>query len=363
MAITARQLATTITKFVYGATEAMMRNRKFLAIINDRGNMTMNNKGNDFRWQIQHREHQLVGLADSPQLTFNPANLWVFATLPYRGYTMTDAIGIQEKSRNDGDQALIKVYDEMAERMMASAESKLGEEFYIDGNLAANVERFHGMESFLSASGATASTKVATNNDSYGGLNTALADKGGTWTGTWPTGTGDSEYDYHTPLLVNYNASGAGGFTSVASTTPWRTNCIEAMRYGIIKGRKNKTKNGQLDLIMLTDDMFQDFLNAQDDKTGNRITRGEGPSGLWRLGFAGDTVNFDGIDVTTEYGVPADTGYGIPLGQMELKSNNATLIDTKTFWDINSLSDKFALIILGNLCFKTIRNFVKFASY
>ena len=360
MAITARVIATTISKFVYEDTPAIFRNRKLWAILNDRGRITFNNAGKNFQWQVKYRQHDLMAYNDGQTIAFPPQNQWVDAVLDYRGYFMTDSVSIREKLQNAGDQALIDVFGGMAERMMEDTKEKLGEEAYIDGNLAANTARFHGLESFMSASGPLAGKKVAINNDSYAGLSTVLAAKGGTWNplGSWPTGTGDSEYDYWTPLLVNYIDTGFA-----AATPSWLANCIEALRYGIIKAKKNVNKDGAIDLVMLTDDMYQDFNNAYEDKMRLNISRDDGSSGLWKLGFR-DILNFDGVDVTYEYGVPAASGYGLPMGVIEMKSQHSTLIHPfAPFFDINSLADKFALSILGNLQFKQLRNFVKWGSY
>jgi hypothetical protein len=353
MAITAREIATTITQYVHDETVQVFRNRKLWSILNDRGRISFNNSGKNFQWQVRYRQNDLIGYSDGQTLTFPPQNLWVDASLEYRGYIMTDSIGKKEKLENKGDEALINVFQGMAKRMMEDAKDKLGQEFYVDGNLAANAARFHGIESFLSTSGPSAGNKVGINNDSYAGLSTALAAKGGTWSGTWPSGTGDSNYDYWTPLVVDYTNTGFA-----ASPASWKANCIEALRYGIIKGKKNVNKDGAIDLVMLTDDMYQDFTNAEDDKTMNRISRDDGSSGLWRLGFR-DIVNFDGIDITYEYGVPATYGYGLCMGMIEMKSLQPTLIDAEApFFDINTLADKFALTIFGNLQFEALRNFV-----
>lgn len=360
MAITARMINTTITKYIRKEVLAMLRNRKLWAILNDRGRITFNNSGagpnnNDFDWKVQYRQVPMTPYSDGQTLTFAPQNLWKSAALDYRGYTMQDSIGILEKLKNKNDEAIIKVFDDIAMRMMTSAKDKLGEELYVDGNAAANLGRFHGFESFLSATAGSAGAKVAVNNDSYAGLSTVLgAYASNSWNGTWPTGTGDSEIDFWTPLVVDYTNTG------FAATSPtWRVNCIEALRFGITKAKKNVNKDGAIDLVMMTDDMYIDFKNAEDDKTQNRISRDDGSSGLWKLGFR-DIMNLDGVDCTYEYGVPADTGYGLPMGVIEMMSLQDDLIKAKeVFWDINSLVDKFVLLIFGNLKFEQIRNFVK----
>jgi len=365
MAITARELATTITAYVHDETVATMRNRKLLAILNDRGQITFGHGGKNFQWQVQYRQHDLAAYSDGMPLNFSPQNLWVDALLDWRGYTMTDSIGMKEKLENKGDEALVEVIGGMTKRMTTNARQRLGEELYVDGYATGNNTRYHGLESFLHGVAAGAGSKIATNTGSYAGQSNVLQSKGGAWTpniGAWPTGKGDSQVDFWTPLLVDYSNTGFSGLTQ------FRQNCLECLPYGLTKAKKNQEKDGAIDLIMLTDDMYLDFRNAQEDKTRLVIERG-GSSGLYKLGFP-DVLNLDGIDVTYEYGVPIDSstslgfGYGLAMGVIELKSLQDELIHPVVpFFDINTLADKFALTIFGNLEFEQLRGFVKWAPY
>ena len=62
--------------------------------------------------------------------------------------------------------------------------------------------------------------------DTYAGLNTGLGHYAGsqTETGSWPSAA-DPEYDFHSPVVVNYTSTGFGG-----ATATWKDQCIEAMR-------------------------------------------------------------------------------------------------------------------------------------
>jgi hypothetical protein len=58
----------------------------------------------------------------------------------------------------------------------------------------------------------------------------------------------------------------------------------------------------------LNDELYRQFLEELDDSERLIVKRGDG-QGLYALGFT-DVVNFDGVDVTYEYGIPSGLGYG-----------------------------------------------------
>jgi hypothetical protein len=97
----------------------------------------------------------------------------------------------------------------MPRNLMADIEEAFGDELYVDGNASGNEGRIHGFESWLGNSGAATNGYVATPSDTYAGLSTTLGNYGGTWSTpprntNWPDGKGDPEYDFWSPLLVDY---------------------------------------------------------------------------------------------------------------------------------------------------------------
>ncbi len=362
MAEVNRIVTTTIKKYLRETEQAIFRNRKFWAMLNSKGQMVMNQTGISFDWEVEYKEHELQAYGDGGTITFTPSDNFKNAELDYRGYVIPDVITVKQKLMNRGQEALVDLYGKMISRMSAAAKDRLGSEFYVDGNAAGNGNRFHGLESVFGTSGAVAGEKHAAPSDTYAGLSTALANYGGSWTGTWPTGTGDPHYDFWSPLLVDATNTGWN-----ATTKTWPNTCLEALRYGIIKGKKNVNKDAQLDVIMLTDDRYTDFLNRLEDKTSLRVGPGrEGSSGLWKLGFT-DVQNFDGVDVTYEYGVSTGDssaiGYGIPMGQIVMRSLQGNLLEDDSDMDLATQSERFLVRMFGNLQFRQIRNFLKFKNY
>jgi hypothetical protein len=143
------------------------------------------------------------------------------------------------------------------------------------------------------------------------------------------------------------------------ATKTWANTAIEALRFGIIKAKKNKSKRGQLDLILANDELYRPFLSLLQTEERINVSPENGSSGLYKLGFT-EVTNFDGVDITYEYGVPAGVAYGWCMNLVELISTQGELfVPEGPDFDIASQSHRFSIDFIGNLKFEAIRNFVK----
>ena len=360
-----RVVNTTIRKYMKGEEVEILRNRKLTALLQSRGRVKYNQSGEQVDWKVRYKRAPLTGFADADTLTFPRRNRWKTAALPWRGYATTDSMTKKEKLMNKNTEAIVKIYDGVARILLEDIEDQFGDELYIDGNGTGNSKRIHGVESFFAATQtinistgaartANAADKVGYPNDTYAGLSTTLANYGGSWSGSWPTGTGDAHYDFWSPVLVNYTSTAFGG-----AADTWAAQGDEAMRWMIIKCQKNKSKRGQLDLILLDSELFNDLLNLVDAKERfiSRPNRTEGS--LAKLGFT-DMLNYDGVEVTWEYGVPSSVGYGFNVDHMELQSLQSQLfVPEGPDFDIASQSYRFSIDYFGNLKCSSPRNFGK----
>jgi hypothetical protein len=375
MADWARLANTTINEYLRGEEVQVMRNRKILALLQDRGRVTFNHNGLLLDWKVRYRRAPLTGFIDGDTLTFSRQNRWRTAQVDWRGYAMTDQMTEFEKQKNKGDAAIVKVWSEMAKLLIDDITDQFGDEPYIDGGAAGNNKRFLGIESFMGNSGAGTKQPIGKPNSTYAGNVCTLGNYGGTWTSTgsttdspggdWPTGTGDAHFDFWSPLIVDYTSaiatSTAAGTTGwQASTKTWANTCLEAVRYGIINSQKNKSKKSMLDLIALEIEMFRLFKDKAQTEEQLFVTRGDSGDGLYKLGFK-DVINFDGIDLTSEYGIPRFTGYGWNIDAVELCSLLDVLIKSKgPDYDMASDAYRFAVFIMGNFKFNNVRQFVKY---
>lgn len=350
-----RVVNTTISNYIRGEEVNILRNRKLTAMLKSKGRITMNWAGDDMNWKVRYKRAPMTGYADTDTLTFQRRDRWKTARLGWRGYSATDAMTKQERLKNRGVQAIINVYSQIAQSLLDDMQEGFSDELYIDGNATGNSKKMHGIESFCGSG--SVGTLVAAPDDSFAGLDTDLGGYGGTWTGTWPTGVGDANYDFWSPLLVNYTGSGWS-----AATKTWPNTCVEALRFAIIKSMKNKTEKGKLDVFFLNDELYRQFLGLLETKQRIAIQSNTSNSTLLKLGFT-DVQNFDGIDITYEYGTPADVGYGINCDQMEIRSMQSQLfVPDGPEYDIASKSWRFAIDFFGNAVWNP-RYHVKLKNY
>lgn len=344
---------TTIHKFIREVEDNVMRDRKLLAKLKAKGRLSFNWSGDLADWKVKYKRIPMQGYADSDVLTFSRRDEFKTAQLEWRGYAATNAMTEKERLMNRNVEAIIKYYSTIAESMMDSCTDQLADELYVDGAAAGNSKRWHGTETMFA--GATASSSgnspVGVNAATYAGLSTVLGNAGGSWTGSWPTGSGDAHYDFFTPLIVDYTSAittANGGWA--ASTKTWPNTCIEALRYGIIKSRKNRSAKGQLDLILLEGELYRQYLNALEAEQRITITRNQ-KGGLYELGF-GDMVSFEGVDISYEFGVPSNVGYGWATGETEIRClNDGIFTPVGPDKDLSTMTYRFAILNFGNMCF------------
>jgi hypothetical protein len=95
--------------------------------------------------------------------------------------------------------------------------------------------------------------------------------------------------------------------------------------------------------------MYRTYQSAMRAKERIVVERAADKSPLIALGFS-DIINQDGVDVTWEYGIPADTGYGFNCDMMELRSQQAQVfVPEGPDFDMASKSWRFSVDFFGNV--------------
>jgi len=365
----ARTSATTLAKHIREVEESMLRNFQLGALLESAGRINFNNSGEGFDWPVQYRLHKVEGNTGETQRNFARRNLWKTANLDFRGYQVTDTMYYREFRSNRGPEGIVKVFDNFVERLETSITEGLGGEYYVDGSATGNEQSWNGLESMFVLNGTVNSTSGAQRaanaadivgypNDTYAALSTVLGNYGGeNESGQyWPDGIADPEYDFWSPLVVNY--------TSTHADLPGTTNTFagqgdEAMRYAIINAQRNTSKNGQITNILLARDLYMALLNLIDDKERIAISS---ENSLRALGFK-NVLNFDGIEVSWEAAIASGVGYGLNYDNMELKSMDDALLRSEgPEYDIHSQSFNAVVSTLSNMKFSSPRNFFKLAA-
>ena len=352
-----RVIATTIVNHLREEEVATFRKFKVFALLESSGNVIMNQSGRGFDWNVRFRNAPVTGNTGDTPRTFSRVNMWKRAELPWRGFTTTDSIYRREMLENRGQQALVDVAGKMAERLQESLEQHLSYQPYRDGNASGAENDFHGMESFLQYAGTvdetasgpfTARTSGNTADrfgyptGNYAGLNCQLGyyggDRIGSSTARWPNCPVDPEADFWSPVVINYNASLFGG-------SDWKTNCVFAMREGIHQCKRNDSKEAQIDLVVLDRAMYIQFLNSYKSQDRIAVTKENG-------------LTLDNVEVTSEYAVPPGKGYGMSIGNMELRClENQLMVAEGPFFAEETQSYRYACSTLGNFKYRSPRNF------
>lgn len=357
-----RVVNTTIAKYFKGKEQEILRSRKWLALLNQKGRVFYNDSGKYMDWKVEYKRVPMIGWSGVEDITFAQHDRYKTCELDWRGYVAADAMTKFDRLKNAGPEAIINYWSEISENLRMDMEDHFGDELYIDGNAAGNSKRLHGIESFLGAGSNSTDQPIAFPSDTYAGLSTALGNYGGEWqedtaVSTWPTGSGDAHYDFFSPLLISYTSA-----QWAATGTTWADTCLEAMRYGLIHAGKNRNMNGQIDLTLLDRELYRIFCEKEAEKERIVVNRGTATTGLVALGFT-DTVNFQGADVTYEYGVPSGIGYGMNINNMELRSMQSQLfVPDGPDYDMAKKNWRFSIDFAGNLKFRP-RHFFKLAAY
>lgn len=360
----ARSIGTTIINYLREEELTTFRKFKVFAALEGSGNVIMNQSGRGIDWQIRYRNQPVSGNNGETPRVFARQNLWVDAQLPFRGYQVTDSIYKKEMLENRGQQALVQVAGKMASRLQESMEQYLSKEIWIDGNATGNELRFHGIESFMANAGTvdwTNGTQNATPSandmfgwpsDTYAGVNTALGAIAGSQSpgSSWPNGTCDPEFDFFSPIIVNYTSNRFGN----TGTQSWQLNCVEAVREGINQAKRNDTKESQIDMVIVDRKMYTQYQNRLDSKERILANNNEG---LRSYGFK-DVFQQDGVDISTEYAVPNNSGYGLSIANMELRCMEGNLMTAEgPFYNEELQSYRYVVSVIANLRFRSPRNF------
>ena len=365
----ARSSATTLAHHVKDVEEAMLRNFQIGALLESNGRVNFSNTGEGFDWPVQYRLHTVEGNTGETARNFVRRNLWQNPYLDIRGYQTTDSMYYKEFLSNKGPEGIVKVFDKFVERLETSMTQAFGGEYYVDGSASGNEQSWHGLESMFALNGTVTATSGAQRtanaadivgypNDSYAALSTVLGNYGGENESSqyWPDGIADGEFDFWSPLVVNYTTTHAD---LPSTTNTWAGQGDEAMRYAIINSQRNASKTGQITNILLARDLYMGLLNIIDDKERIAISS---ENSLRALGFK-QTVNFDGIEVSWEAGIESGVGYGLNYDNIELKSMDESLLRSEgPEYDIHSQAFVAAVSTLSNLKFSSPRNFFKLAA-
>lgn len=375
--IIARSFHSNIVKFLRQQEKACFRRFPVTDEIMSRGRIKYNAGGLGLQWEVQYKLHPTTGNDGTTPLTFANHDQWLNASLGYRGFSCTDSIYEKEMLENRGEEALVKVFGTMASRMERSMEEAFKFMPYRDGSsssdkLPQGIETFMTLTGTLDLSAGTApATRSANSADlvgwptgSYAGLTCTLGNYGGSYRTTiatsapymnWPMGQADTEFDFWTPIVGNYDSDSLPG-----STHTWAGQATAAIRFTHDHLNRNGNGNADANLCLMERSMYTDLCTLQETKEHTYVT--DAKPGAKQYGF-GPSIYVDTLRCQADYALTSRVAYIFNLNDLEVVSMYPTLFKTNTEpdYDMPSQSYRYASLALLNLKFSSPAKYAKLA--
>jgi len=352
--------------YLKGRADNTIRNRLLLMLLAKNGRIKYNATSHKLYWDVKAGQRVIEAYGDDGVINFQRSDLHEQLNIDWRGYKMSDRMTEKQRLMLGDMTAIINRYSGIAEDMMDDLQDGFCGELFIDGYLASNTNRLHGLESFFGEAGTeVAADRVAEPTDSYGGHNTNIATRGGTWSTTsgvtapntvlatdWPDGNGTADYDWNSPKIINYTSSNWG-----TGSTTWADNCERVLGQTTIWTTLTGGKKGRPTLYLLSGDLFYDYQNKMRAKYRISVPHSEAND----LGFS-DTLNQDGVMIQADFDCPAATGYGLNINQMCLESLDSVLFSSRgPEYDINTDGYLWLIGFFGNARYN-VKHFSKLAA-
>lgn len=341
--------------YLRGAFDLTTRRRILWALARQKGRIKTGYSSFQLNWQAEVEDIPIQTYGDMGLIEYATHDVHRRLTLDWRGYVATHRFTLLQSLMSQGNTNLIKeTVTTSYQKMAQSLTNRMNSEMTVDGDTIIN--RFQGLETFLGHNtgfAVTASDKIAIPLDSYATRTTAPAQEGN-WSAAiaaasrpytnnanfpydWPDGTGDPQFDWHTPLLLNYTSTRYGGST-------WAANGEKALREMATWQMIRCGESSKPDLHLMTGTMFNDLRNSLGPLRQIIVPHKESQD----LGF-GDTLQLDGVGIYYDIAVPVGTFYTMAFDAMEVCIlGNEVLKNIGPFKDPKTLSDLMAVGLFGN---------------
>src|SRR5687768_16115295 len=100
-------------KYLKGAVDTTIRNRKLLAMLQSKGRIKYNESGEHLEWNVKHSEPPVETHTDGAVVDYSRHDLWRRLSVDWRGYKATDMYTDKERQMAKGPEALVKRYQDI----------------------------------------------------------------------------------------------------------------------------------------------------------------------------------------------------------------------------------------------------------
>lgn len=360
-----------IPEYLRDVLDTTVYKRLWMAMIQNRGRLTTGVNGSyESRFPLDWREAPVTTLAYGQDIAFAPQDYLKWGSLEWKALVAADLMHVIEYMKiANSPNTVVDRYKQIVPKLISAIKNQIGLQIYNNANASGKTEDFDGLETACGTVEAAGSITDATcdvldivaahsTTATYLGLPTYLS-QSGTWSTTmahsrgvqpnyvinsdWPEGSGDSEYGYRAPKLLNWSSSAWG-----TSAVTWESNCQRAISRAAmwIRNTAGGEGNGSSLMAMLSTNLMSGFKNSLRASTLILSPHKEAE----QLGF-GDVLNFEGVGVYSEYGCPINTGYILDMDDLELKFISKDIVESRGPFETPEGSYKWSAISLGNFKF------------
>lgn len=350
--------------------EAIYRNRLLYSMLRKKGRFKFNETGDQFTWLVKNKLPQPQGFSDFEEPTFQRRHRHVQATLGWKSWIATESLGWHSMQMNRGQQQLVDLGNDVLKSLTEGLKNYFASQFYENGADGASDNDLTGLEAVCGTGSATSTDKVADPSGTYAGLSKAINDAVG-WTTNlssgarpnatiatdWPLGggAGQENYDYWSPLLVNYASTAWGN-----GSTAWADNCLSVLReMKAWQERRCGSQNFKIDMFMCDTGMEIDLKNKLELRGRFMFPHKEAED----LGFP-ETPNYEGLMVKSEYNCPVNTGYMLPIDGIAVRCVTPDLfVSEGPVWSTVQQKMNWVLKTLLNAHFESPKFMAKVANF
>ncbi|KKL99535.1 hypothetical protein LCGC14_1813450 [marine sediment metagenome] len=341
--INARIETSAINAYTAKRIEPIYRKSVLMGMLKSRGRMNMGLSGKTAcDWFPRFRRRDIVAGDGNPvSISFPSTNTRRPCSLDWINYNLGESLTKMERLTTGGDpkNVLFKIVDDVIDQLGGDFEESFRLKLFEDGNATGSKE-ISGLETIFSVNGVVSGSMAGDPNDNYAGQSTALGVTGD-WTPDsgdgWPTGTGDTEYNWWSPLVVDYQNSGWE-----ATTKTWVNTWQEAVGYAITY--LSLLQTSPPDVLLLNGELLRLAKRSLQGIQRFEITQS---SELTKLGHK--TLQYEGLEIVTEYGIPSGVGYFLNFDKLELRSLQDVLFGKADDNDITTSTELLALDFYGQL--------------
>ena len=367
----------TLNAWIMEKIEPIYRKSVLWGMMKARGLIKYRQGGDFVNWKMRYlrREiNQILGAVTSTQ--FPNTSTEIPAQLGWSAYDLGESITKLERLKNQDKQWRIEdlvqsVLDELVPDFIESWRLKLWQDGnQIPGGLMGILSIFGGSSTpnganYTNPAAYAASTGkdgtsawwccTPNNSTTYAGVSTALGAlvndySNADLTQNFPLGQFSTGYNFNSPMMIDYNSKkfSPNPQLYVDGSTPyhaWRSQWQDAVNYLMV--HLSNLQQRSVDAIILPANMMAEAQGSMISQQRFNVVES---SEMRSLGFK--SLEYNGAEFVTEYGVPNGCGFAIPFDQLEYRCMGGQLVERTEDTDITTSEELYKLDTYGQLIMK-----------